>query len=68
MSKDEFWTCIRTETPVDRPVPVEDAPVEHEAWVVAVLTGDLHMTAEEIEKLTPDEAQRIVNEYWSRPR
>ena len=67
VSKAEFWECIRTGQAVDRPVPVDDAPVEHEGWVVAVLVSDLHMSAEEIEALTPEEAQQIVNDYWSRP-
>ena len=61
VSKAEFWECIRTGQPVDRPASVEDAPVEHEAWVVAVLASDLHMSAAEIEALTPEEAQQIVN-------
>ena len=48
VSKDEFWECVRTGQPVDRPVPVEEGPVEHEVWVIAVLSGELHMSAEEI--------------------
>jgi hypothetical protein len=67
VSKTEFWECIRTGAPVDRPAPVDDGPVEHEAWVLAVLVRDLHMSAEEIEALTPEEAQQLVNDYWSRP-
>jgi hypothetical protein len=35
--------------------------------VLAVLVRDLHMSAEEIEALTPEEAQQLVNDYWSRP-
>jgi hypothetical protein len=68
VSKAEFWESIRTGQPVDRPVRVDEAPVEHEAWVVGVLVGDLHMSAEEIEALTPEEALQIVGDYWSRPR
>lgn len=68
VSKAAFWECTRTGRPVGRPMPVEDAPVEHEAWVVAVLAGDLHMSAAEIEALTPEEAQQIVNDYWSSPK
>jgi hypothetical protein len=67
VSKDEFWECIRTGRPVDRPVAVDEGPVEREAWVVAVLVGDLHMSAAEIEALTPEQAKKIVNDYWSKP-
>jgi hypothetical protein len=67
VSKDDFWECIRTGQPVDRPVALDEAPVEHEAWVVAVLAGDLHMSAAEIEALTPEQAQQIVNDHWSKP-
>ena len=31
---------------------------EHDAWVIAVLVGELHMRAEEIEALTEEEAVR----------
>jgi hypothetical protein len=68
VSKDEFWECIQTGRPVDRPVAVDEGPVEHEAWVVAVLERDLHMSAAEIEALTTEQAQQIVNDYWSKPR
>jgi len=27
-----------------------------------------HLNAEEIEKLTPEEAQALVHEYWSQPQ
>jgi hypothetical protein len=66
-SKDDLWECIRTGRPVDRPVAVDEGPVEHEAWVVAVLAGDLHMSTADIEALTPEQAQKIVNDYWYRP-
>jgi len=68
VSRDAFWECIRAGEPVDRPVVVEDAPVEHEAWVVGVLVSELHLSADEIEALTPERARRIVEEHWSRPR
>jgi hypothetical protein len=68
VSKDEFWDSIRTANPVDRPVPVDDGPVEHETWVVAVLVGELHMSAEEIAGLTVEEARRIVHDHWSQRR
>jgi hypothetical protein len=67
VSREEFWRCIQTRTPVDRPVPTDEATPEHEAWVVAVLVTDLHMTADEIGRLSPSEARRLVEELWSRP-
>jgi hypothetical protein len=68
VSKEEFWRCIGTGAPVDRPVAVEDAPVEHEAWVVAVLVGELHLDPDEIAALTVEEARQIVHDHWSQPK
>lgn len=66
VSKDAFWEAIRTGTPVDRPAPVEaPEPYQHPAWVVAVLVGQLHMTGEDIAKLSPDEAQARVHQFWT---
>lgn len=66
VSRDEFWRCVQTQTPVDRPVPTDDPVPEHDAWVVAVLVADLHMTADEIGKLSPEQVRRLVEEHWSR--
>ena len=68
VSREEFWQCIRLRKPVTRPVEVDEGPVEHEAWVVAVLVEELRMTPEELEALSPEEAQRLVGELWSKPR
>lgn len=68
VSREQFWECIRTQRPVDRPIELEAGPVEHEPWVVAVLVGELHMTAEQIAALSEKEAQRLVHEHWSRPK
>lgn len=66
VSKDAFWEAIRTGTPVDRPASVEaPEPYQHPAWVVAVLVGTLHMTGEDIAKLSPDEAQARVHQFWT---
>ena len=67
VSRAQFWECMRTQRPVDRPVELEAAPVEHESWVVAVLVGELHMTAEQIAALSEEEARRLVHEHWSQP-
>jgi hypothetical protein len=44
-----------------------DRGLGHEAWVVAVLAGDLHMTAEEIAMLDAEYARQLVLDHWSRP-
>ena len=69
VSRTEFWQALRSGEPVARPVPVpvEAEQVEHEAWVVAVLAGDLHMTAEEIAMLDAEYARQLVLDHWSRP-
>jgi hypothetical protein len=67
VSKAEFWSCLHTGEPVVRPVSVDEAPVEHDAWVVAVLAGELHLSPDDIARLTVEEARRIVHEHWSRP-
>lgn len=66
VSREQFWECIRTKRPAGRPVELEAKPVEHDAWVVAVVVGELHMTAGQIAALSTDEAQRLVHEHWSR--
>jgi hypothetical protein len=70
ISRAEFWEAIRSGEPVKRPVETDDEgeAVEHEAWVIAVLVGELHMTPEEIEKLTEQDAIDLVHGHWSRER
>lgn len=66
VSKEEFWNCVWTGKPVERPVPVDEpALVEHDAWVVAVLVGDLHMSAEQIASLSREEARARVHKHWA---
>jgi hypothetical protein len=67
-SESEFWDAIRTGMPVVRPSETEEGPPQHSAWVLRVLTAELHLTAAEIEGLSMDEGIRIVNEFRSRPR
>ena len=67
VSRAEFWEAIRSGEPVERPVERDGEEVaEHEPWVIAVLVDELHMTAEEIEKLTEQEAIDLVHKHWSR--
>ena len=68
VSRAEFWAALSSGKPVARPAPVEtEQQVEHEAWVISVLAGELHMTAEQIEQLDVEEARQLVLEHWSRP-
>jgi hypothetical protein len=68
VSRADFWETIRSGEPVARPVETEEAPVEHDAWVIAVLVGELHMSAEEIERLSEEGAIALVHEHWARRR
>lgn len=68
VSRADFWEAIRSGEPVARPVDTEEATVEHDAWVVAVLVGELHMSAKKIEGLSEEEAVRLVHEHWTRRR
>jgi hypothetical protein len=62
VSKSEFWDCVRLDKPVERPVPLDAKEVvEHEAWVVAVLVGELHMSADQLEALSCEEAEPLFN-------
>jgi hypothetical protein len=68
ISRAEFWQAVRSGEPVGRPTPVDaEQSIEHEAWVVAVLVGELRMTAEQIEELDTEQAKQLVLEHWSRP-
>jgi hypothetical protein len=68
VSRTEFWQALRSGKPVARPGAVEaEQPIEHEAWVVAVLAGDLHMTAEQLAVLDTEHAKQLVLDHWSRP-
>lgn len=67
VSVDAFWNAVKTGEPVDRPQPAEPVVVvEHDAWVVAVLVGQLHMSPDELATLSREEAERLVHEHWSR--
>lgn len=69
VSRADFWEVIRSGEPVGRPVPVEEPEVvEHDAWVIEVLTGKLHMGPQEIEKLSQQDAIDLVHEFWSGSR
>ena len=68
VSRTDFWEALRSGKHVARPAPVEaEQQVEHDAWVVAVLAGELHMTAEQIEELDAEQAKQLVLDHWARP-
>lgn len=63
----EFWDAIRSGAPVSRPVPTEsDDAVELPGWTIPVLQGSLHMSQEDMARLSEDEAIQLVNDYWAR--
>jgi hypothetical protein len=69
VSRAQFWEALRSGEPVARPAPVEtEQGGEHEAWVLAVLAGELHMTAEQIEELEVEQARQLVLDHWGRPQ
>jgi len=66
VSKEEFWNCVLTGEPVKRPVPVDEPDlIEHDACVIAVLVGELHVSAAEITSLSREEAQARVHQHWA---
>jgi hypothetical protein len=68
VSRTQFWEALSSGEPVGRPAPVEaEQQVEHEAWVLAVLAGELHMTAGQIEELDAQQARQLVLDHWSQP-
>jgi hypothetical protein len=68
ISRAEFWEALSSGESVTRPAPIEtDQRIEHEGWVIAVLTSELHMTAEQIAELDVEQAKQLVLNHWSRP-
>jgi len=65
-SRADFWAAIEAGEPVDRPVALdEEEVVEHDAWVIRVLAGELHMSPDEIAALSEEEAKTRVYAHWS---
>jgi hypothetical protein len=68
VSRAQFWKALSSGEPRPRPAAVEtEQQAEHEAWVMAVLAGELRMTTEQIEALDVDQARQMVLDHWSRP-
>ena len=69
VSRAEFWEALRSRRPVRRPSPaVEPPPPSIPVWVAEVLEKELRLSPEEIGRLAPDEARRMAEEAWSKPR
>jgi hypothetical protein len=67
VSRAQFWEALSSGEPVPHPAPLDtEQQVEHEAWVLAVLTSELHMTAEQIEALDAEQAKQLVLDHWAR--
>jgi hypothetical protein len=69
VSPEEFWETLRVGRPVQRPgtPPVEEIPAIP-AWIVRVLLDDFALSEEQVTGLSQIEAQRLVEEFWSRTR
>ncbi len=65
----EFWAALRTKRPVSRPSPApEAAPRSLPAWLALALEQEVGVLAEEIERLSAEEAQAMLDRHRSRPR
>ena len=63
-----FREALTSGEPVAQPVSMDtEQQVEHEAWVLAVLVGELHMTAKQIEELDVEQARQLVLDHRFRP-
>jgi hypothetical protein len=67
VSRAQFGEGLSSGEPVARRAPADtEQQVEHEAWVLVVLTSELHMTAEQIEALDAEQAKQLVLDHWAR--
>jgi len=66
VSRREFWNALKTRLPVERPTEEEEPPPTHDAWVVLGLK-ERGVTEEEIARLNPAEAKKLLHEKWSEP-
>jgi hypothetical protein len=66
VNREQFWTAIETGRPVERPVELDEGPPEYPAWVLFGLAKYGH-DEERVRQMTPTEAERLLQELWSRP-
>jgi hypothetical protein len=67
VNKAQFWEAIRTGQPVDRRMPLDEAPPEYPAWVVVGLLK-YGYTEDQVRGMTPEEAEALLTEKWSTPQ
>ena len=67
VSEDDFWTALETKEPVARPSDPPEAEALP-AYLVRMLKTELHLSEAEIAELSPEDAQRLVYEHWSKSR
>lgn len=69
VTQEEFWRCLESGRPVERPVPVEPEPVNAmPVWLALRLEVELGMAQSEIAKLTELQARKLLDDFRSRPR
>lgn len=68
VSEEDFWRAIETGKPVTRPSRPPATEAALPAYAARVLKDELHLSEDEIARLTSAEAERLVHEHWSRPR
>lgn len=69
VNQEVFWEVLSTGRPAPRPAPAPaPEPPAHPLWVVDVLERDFGLSEQEIAALSPDDAQRMVWQHWSKPR
>lgn len=69
VSAGDFWKALRTGKPVPRP---SRSPVAARKtlppYLLRVLQHELKLSLEEIERLSENDAKRLVHKHWSRPK
>ncbi len=61
----DFWRAIETGEPVPRPAAVESPVPAPEAWQVDVLLRKAGLEREELEGMTAERAQQIIERHWA---
>jgi hypothetical protein len=67
VSREDFWRAVETGQPIERPSAAPAEPLALPLWVVTVLVDELHLSQEEISRLSPEEAIDRVHQHWSEP-
>jgi predicted RNA binding protein YcfA (HicA-like mRNA interferase family) len=65
VSEAAFWRALETGEPVARPSEPVEADPGSPAYLVRVLTMELHLSEAEIAELAPAGAERLVHEHRS---